>query len=86
MPRIPWKYKQPVEVPRQFKPLLWDHPEETAPLEKLIVRVFQYGSFEELRWLFTNYPQESFDTVERYADIKRGVKFWIRNWYEREND
>lgn len=78
--RQPIRFKERVEVPREMRQYLWDHPEGSAPLEKMILRVFQYGSFGQLRFIFERYPAACFDIANRYTDVKRGVKYWINEW------
>ncbi len=80
-PRIKWKYYQQVRFPDRFKKLVWEHKNCKAPLEKHILRIFTYGRFEDLQWLYQKYPEESFALSKKYDDIKRGVKFWIEYWH-----
>jgi len=77
--RIKWDFKKKVAIPPQFKRYLWDYENE-ASLEILIIRVFQYGNFDEIREIYQLYPQESYKIACKYEDIKRGVKFWIKRW------
>lgn len=80
--RIKWTYCQEVPVPNKFKTYLWDHIEGKAPLEKLIYRVLQFGTFKDIQWLYKKYPEECFTIINNYSDIERGVKFWIKYWHE----
>ena len=79
--RIKPIYTQKVPIPSHFASLLWDE-QDTAPLEKLILRVLQYGNYEEIHTIYSLYSTETTDRVSRYPDIKRGVKFWVRYWNE----
>jgi len=82
--RIPWIFTVEVEVPDHYQKYLWDYPEGKAPLEMFLVRLFTYGRFEDIRWVFQQYPQQSFNIVSRYPDIRRGVKYWIKRWHEKQ--
>ena len=53
-----------------------------APLESIILKVLTYGKFEDIRTLYKMFPEETYSVVKRYPDIKRGVRFWIKRWYE----
>jgi hypothetical protein len=79
--RIKPFYTQKVPIPSNLTSLLWDE-QDTAPLEKLILRVLQYGNYEEIHTIYSLYSTETTDIVSRYPDIKRGVKFWVRYWNE----
>ncbi|GIV27952.1 MAG: hypothetical protein KatS3mg027_1766 [Bacteroidia bacterium] len=81
MNRVRWTYFQEVSVPKKFKAYLWDHIEGKAPLEKLIYRILIYGSFKDIKWLYKKYPEECFTIVNKYPDINRSVKFWIKYWH-----
>lgn len=81
-PRIKWNYSQQVNFPEKYKKLLWEHINRKAPLEKLIHRIFTYGRFEDLQWLYHKYPDQSFELSKKYNDIKRGVKFWMEYWHD----
>jgi len=78
--RIPWKYSEEVPVPERYRRFIWDHPEGRTPLEKFIYRLLKYGRFEDIRWVYKRYPEQTSDIAFRYPDIKRGVRFWIRYW------
>ena len=80
--RISWTFPQQVSFPERYKKFLWEHQNCKAPLEKLIYRIFTYGRFEDIRWLYEKYPEQSFELSQKYSDIKRGVKFWIEYWHE----
>ena len=76
--RVPWKHTREVPVPPEWRPWLWDHPEGRAPLEKLILRVLRYGTFEDLQKLMTLFPRETADTARRHREeLPRGVLFWV---------
>jgi len=77
--RIKWKYVQKVNIPTNVKNFLWDE-DTVAPLEKLILRVLQYGNFDQIKYIYSTYPEETTDIINRYSDIRRGVKFWIVYW------
>jgi hypothetical protein len=79
--RIPLRHKQEVKVPLDLQAYLWDHPTGMAPLEKLLLRTFRYCSFEQLKAIYRQYPEECFDTIQRHHDIKRGVRYWINYWH-----
>lgn len=78
--RVKWTYPQQVSFPSRFKMFLWEYRNHKAPLEKLIYRIFTYGKFNDLKWLFEKYPIEAFTLSKKYNDIKRGVKFWMEFW------
>jgi hypothetical protein len=82
--RMPWVYTETVEVPEQYRKFLWDYPGGKAPLEIVLLRLFTYGRFEDIRWAFSRFSEPSYQIILRYPDIRRGVKFWIKHWYERE--
>jgi hypothetical protein len=78
--RIKWTYPQEVSYPSRFKKFLWEYPNHKAPLEKLIYRILTYGKYDDLRWLYKEYPNEAFALSKKYVEIKRGVKFWMEYW------
>ena len=78
--RIKMIYKQWVEVPQPFKKFVWDAMDGKAPLESIILRVLTYGKFEDIKRLYEMYPKEILSVIERYPDIKRGVRYWIKKW------
>ncbi len=78
--RIKIKYKQKIKIPEEFKKYFWDEPDGFTFLEKFILRVFKYGSFEEIRRVYDKYSSEAYDIGFRYPDIKRGIKFWLKRW------
>lgn len=78
--RIKWTYPQRVSFPSKYKKFLWEHPNQKAPLEKIIYRIFTYGSFDDIRWLYEKYPKEAVTLSKKYNNIKRGVKFWMEYW------
>lgn len=82
--RIVPRYTKKIKIPEMFKRYLWDCPEGNTYMEKLILRVLQYGSYEEIIKCFKKFPEETYDIVKRYP-LRRGVKFWIEYWYKREN-
>ena len=79
--RIPLRYKKEVSVPKSLQKFLWDHTDKKAPLEKLILRTFKYGSYEQIKLLYEKYPDECFNVMQRHSDIKRGVSYWIKHWH-----
>ncbi len=80
--RVKWKYIQKFSIPEKNRKFLWDYPEGSAPLEIYLLRLLTYGSFEDIRNLFSQFPDEVNNMVQRYPQIHRGVIFWIRHWYE----
>ncbi len=70
-------YKEKSSIPCGMEKYLWEH-KKTAPLEKIILRVLQYGSFKEKKKIYILYPSETFLTAGKYPEIKRGVRFWIK--------
>lgn len=82
--RIAWKYFHPVQIPERFQKFFWDCTEGAVPLEKFILRLLTYGGFEDVRWLYQSYPQETLDVAHRYPHIKRGIKFWLKVWRDEE--
>lgn len=80
--RIKWTYPQYISFPSKYKKFLWEYPNQKAPLEKIIHRIFTYGSFDDIRWLYEKYPKEALTLSKKYNNIKRGVKFWIKYWHE----
>jgi len=83
--RIRWKYLREVPIPEEWEIYLWDE-ESTAPLEKLIVRVLTFGDYEDIKRLYSLYPDETYDIAFRYPDIKRGVRFWMKVWHDKGKD
>ena len=65
--------------------LFWDEQKSIAPLEKVIMRIFDYGKFEEIKYLYGKYPKQCYDFIQRYPDVQRGIKFWINKWHEKNN-
>lgn len=78
-------FTQEVKFPARYKKFLWEHQNQKAPLEKLIIRIFTYGKFDDLKWLYKNYPEESYFLAKKYKTIKRGIKFWMEYWNEKRN-
>ncbi|NWF52837.1 MAG: hypothetical protein HXY47_07125 [Nitrospirae bacterium] len=77
--RIKWDFKENVEIPTMFKIYLWEYKEQ-APLEMLIKRVLQYGSFDEIKRLYEMFPEQTYTVTFKYPEIKRGIRFWIKRW------
>lgn len=75
--RIKLDYFDKIEIPEKFSRYLWDYKEK-APLEILIFRILNYGSFEEIKVIFELYPDEIYKIAVKYHKIKRGVNFWIK--------
>lgn len=82
--RIKPKYIQKIKIPENFKKYFWDCPNGVTYVEKLILRVLQYGDYEEIMECFRKLPEQTYDISKRYP-LRRGVTFWIRYWYERKN-
>ncbi len=80
--RIKPKYKQIVDIPKEFEIYFWDCPTKKTYLEKFILRILEYGNFDEIRKVYNMYPKQTYDIASRYNHIKRGVKFWIKLWKE----
>ncbi len=78
--RVVPKYKERVHIPEKYRRFLWDYPDGYAPLESFVLRVFKYGKFEDIKWIYDNYPDESYYVISTYPDTKRGVKYWIKRW------
>lgn len=82
--RIAWKYFQQVRIPPEYEKFFWDHMDGVVALEKFILRILTYGDFEDIKWLYQQYPEETWDIAGRYPDIKRGVRFWLKRWHDAE--
>lgn len=78
--RIKWTYSKEVSFPSKYRRYLWEHSNQKAPLEKIIYRIFTYGKFNDLKWLYEKYPYEALSLSKKYKNIKRGVKFWLEYW------
>lgn len=78
--RKPSVYKEWVVVPPRFAHLVWDAHEGKAPLEELVHRVLVYGKFEDIRDIYSLYPEAVTHVGLTYPDIHRGVRFWIKEW------
>ncbi len=81
MQRVKIKYTRKIKIPEKYKIFLWDEPSGLTFLEKFILRVFKYGNFRDIKWLFKKFPEECYEISLKYAEIKRGVKFWIKKWH-----
>ncbi|BAT70873.1 conserved hypothetical protein [Thermosulfidibacter takaii ABI70S6] len=79
--RAKWDYTQEVKIPEKLKTYLWDHQDQ-APLEKLIYRTLYYGSYDDIKFIFSLYPDETLKICLKYPDIHRGVRYWIKTWHE----
>jgi len=75
------RFRSMTPVPEELQKFLWDHPDGKAPLEKLLLRTLEYGSFEQIKRIYSMYPEECYDIISRYDNIKRGVKYWIHEWH-----
>ncbi|MCM8806521.1 MAG: hypothetical protein ABIN23_07190 [candidate division WOR-3 bacterium] len=84
MQRIRPIYKKRIKISRRFKAIFWDCPNGETYLEKFILRILKYGNFEEIKWIYDKFPEETYDVALRYPEMKRGVKFWIRLWKEKK--
>jgi len=82
--RIKPQYTQKVEVPQAFRKFLWDHPTGKAPLEKVINRLLVHATFENIRWLMKYYPEATFRVTQKYPDVPRGAKFWVKTLYDND--
>lgn len=78
--RVKIQYTEQVEIPQEFKKYFWDCPDGKTYLEKFILRILTYGSFEEIKRIYEKYPKETHHIAFKYPEIKRGVKFWIKLW------
>ncbi len=81
-PRVKWKYTQTISYPSKYRKFLWDYSDGSAPLEIYLLRLLLYGRFEDIKILFSKFPEKVADMIQRYPQIHRGVKFWIRKWHE----
>lgn len=79
--RIQIRVNQKVKAPEDLQAYVWDHPRGEAPLEKLILRTFKYGSFHQIRRIYNQYTLACYDIANKYPEVKRGVKFWINDWH-----
>lgn len=82
--RIKPIYAQNIKIPKRFKSFFWDCPDGNVYVEKFILRILNYGDFEDIKYLYKKYPDETNYVAFRYPEIKRGVKFWIKLWKEKE--
>jgi len=80
--RLKIEYRKKVEIPEKYKKFFWDCPAGSVFLEKYILRILNYGNFEEIKELYNRYPKETFKIAFKYPEIKRGVKFWVKRWKE----
>ena len=79
--RIRWRYTERISIPPAWRRWFWDHPEGTVPLEKLTLRVVQFGDYEAIHEVYAMNPDAFRDVVQRHhRDVPRGVFFWIRVW------
>jgi len=76
--RIKPTFKEIVKIPLKFSIFFWDCPEGKVILEKFILRILNYGRFEDLKWVYKKYPKETYEIAFKYESIRRGVKFWIK--------
>ncbi|CUT04185.1 hypothetical protein [Candidatus Chrysopegis kryptomonas] len=81
--RIKPIYLEEIKIPKKFKIYFWDCPNSKTYLEKFILRILQYGSFEEIKWLYKKFSSQTYYVAFTYPEIKRGVKFWIKLWKEK---
>ncbi len=81
--RIKPIYLKEIKIPKKLKIYFWDCPNGKTYLEKFILRILQYGNFEEIKWLYKKFPSETYYVAFNYPEIKRGVKFWIKIWKEK---
>jgi len=78
--RIKPVYTKIINIPKRYKMFLWDEPTGKTYIEKYILRILYYGDFEDIKYIYRKYPNETFNIAFRYPEIKRGVKFWIKLW------
>lgn len=80
--RLKLEYLEKVKILKRFKKYFWDHPANKIILEKFIYRILLYGDFEDIRWVYKKYPEETYKIALKYPEIKRGVKSWIKWWHD----
>lgn len=78
--RVRITYSRSIKIPKKYRLFFWDCPQGKVILEKFILRLLQYGKFEDLKWLYNKYPEQTYNIASKYPEIKRGVKFWIKWW------
>lgn len=80
--RQPFKFRQKVPIPQKWRKFLWDEPGGEAPVGKLVLRVLQYGDYDDWREVYERYPEVCRHVVNAYPhpQVHRGVKFWIKRW------
>ncbi len=83
--RLKWKYTRAISYPAKYHKFLWDYSDGSAPLEIYLLRLLTYGNYENIRKLFSQFPQQTYEMIQRLPQIRWGVKFWIRKWYEERN-
>ncbi len=82
--RIKPTFKEMVKIPLRFRIFFWDCPEGKVILEKFILRILNYGKFEDLKWVYKRYPKETYEVAFKYGNIRRGVKFLLKFWRDNE--
>lgn len=82
--RMKPEYLQKVEIPEKFKTYFWDCSNGETYLEKFILRILTYGTFEEIKYIYNQFPEETYKIAFKYPEIKRGVRFWVKLWKEKE--
>lgn len=85
MARLKVTYTHKVKIPEKYKIFFWDEPSGFTFLEKFILRIFKYGTFEDIKWLLKKFPEECYEIALKYPDIKRGIKFWVKKWQNERN-
>ena len=79
--RVPFTYKQWVEVPDELKEVVWSTLNGKVPLESLILTALRTARLKYIEAVCKLYPKETRHIAQKYRkeldSICRGIVLWV---------
>lgn len=72
-------------VPKKLQPVLWSTKVGLLDQKKdeyyIIHQIFAYGSIEDIKWVFENYPKKEIIRIfkEAFKDYRRSRFYFVKN-------